>query len=166
MAFNSEEKFEQEIIKMLSQKGWEAEVLCHSTEQDLIRNWANIIFANNNIIDRLNDAPLTDGEMGQLLEKIAELRSPVNLNRFINGKTVAIKRDNSDDALHLGKEISLKIFDPHEIAAGQSRYQIVKQPHFSSQGVMYPQRRGDLMLLINGIPVIHIELKKSGIPVS
>lgn len=91
MAFNSEEKFEQKIIKMLSQKGWEAEVLYHSTEQDLIRNWANIIFANNNIIDRLNDAPLTDGEMGQLLEKIAELRSPVNLNRFINGKTVAIK---------------------------------------------------------------------------
>lgn len=27
-------------------------------------------------------------------------------------------------------------------------------------------RRGDLMLLINGMPVIHIELKKSGIPVS
>lgn len=160
MAFNSEEKFEQEIIKMLSQKGWEVEVLCHSTEQDLIRNWANIIFANNNIIDRLNDAPLTDGEMGQLLEKIAELRSPVNLNRFINGKTVTIKRDNPDDALHLGKEISLKIFDPHEIAAGQSRYQIVKQPHFSSRGVMYPQRRGDLMLLINGMPVIHIELKR------
>lgn len=38
MAFNSEEKFEQKIIKMLSQKGWEAEVLYHSTEQDLIRN--------------------------------------------------------------------------------------------------------------------------------
>lgn len=31
---------------------------------------------------------------------------------------------------------------------------------------MLNDRRGDLMLLINGMPVIHIELKKSGVPVS
>lgn len=31
---------------------------------------------------------------------------------------------------------------------------------------MISDRRGDLMLLINGMPLIHIELKKSGIPVS
>lgn len=53
-----------------------------------------------------------------------------------------------------------------EIAAGQSRYQIVQQPIFKSKSAVMNDRRGDLMLLINGMPVIHIELKRSGIPVS
>ena len=62
--------------------------------------------------------------------------------------------------------ISLKIYDRREIAAGQSRYQIVQQPKFPTKSKLLNDRRGDLMLLINGMPVIHIELKKSGIPVS
>lgn len=166
MAYSEEDKFENALIKMLSQKGWEKEVIKYPTEKELVQNWANILFDNNNTIDRLNGAPLTEGEMGQLLEKIASLRTPQQLNGFINGKTVDIKRDNSADTLHVGKEISLKIFDPHEIAAGQSRYQIVKQPRFSSRSPILHNRRGDLMLLINGMPMIHLELKKSGIPVS
>ena len=68
--------------------------------------------------------------------------------------------------LHLGKEVSLKIYDRREIAAGQSRYQIVQQPKFPTKSKLLNDRRGDLMLLINGMPVIHIELKKSGVPVS
>ena len=48
---------------------------------------------------------------------------------------------------------------------GSSRYQIVRQPQFKTAPRLN-NRRGDLMLLINGMPVIHIELKKSGIPVS
>ena len=104
--------------------------------------------------------------MQQIIEQITELRTPLKLNGFINGKTVSVKRDNPDDQLHFGKEISLKIYDRQEIAAGQSRYQIVQQPVFSSKSKMLNDRRGDLMLLINGMPVIHIELKKSGVPVS
>lgn len=53
-----------------------------------------------------------------------------------------------------------------EIAAGQSRYQIVQQPEFPTKSKVLNDRRGDLMLLINGMPVIHIELKRSGVPVS
>lgn len=68
--------------------------------------------------------------------------------------------------MHFGKEISLKIYDRREIAAGQSRYQIAQQPKFPTKSKMLNDRRGDLMLLINGMPVIHIELKKSGVPVS
>ena len=79
---------------------------------------------------------------------------------------MSIKRDNPDDKLHFGTEISLKIYDRREIAAGQSRYQIVQQPVFPSKSKMLNDRRGDLMLLINGMPVIHIELKRSGVPVS
>lgn len=88
------------------------------------------------------------------------------LNKFINGKTISITRDNVDDKLHFGKEVSLKIYDRKEIAAGQSRYQIARQPKFKASSKILNDRRGDIMLLINGMPVIHIELKRSGVPVS
>lgn len=166
MAFDREADFEQALIRVLTTKGWENTVLQHPTEQDLLRNWAKILFDNNRGIDRLGDYPLTDGEMRQILEQVTQLRTPLKLNGFINGKTVSIKRDNPDDKAHFGKEISLKIYDRMEIAAGQSRYQIVQQPIFPSKSKILNDRRGDLMLLINGMPVFHLELKKSGIPVS
>jgi type I restriction enzyme, R subunit len=166
MIFSSEGDFENAFIEILTQKGWEKAIITYPTEEDLLRNWANILFENNRDIDRLNDYPLTEGEMQQILEQIVSLKTPLKLNAFINGKTVAITRDNPADTLHFGKEISLKIYDRHEIAAGQSRYQIVKQPKFKNKSKILNDRRGDVMLLINGMPLIHIELKKSGIPVS
>ena len=165
MAYDNELHFEKELISVLSQYGWEKEIINNPSEEDLLRNWANILFTNNREIDRLNNQPLTDSEMQQILEQIRSLRTPLKLNGFINGKTVSIKRDNPNDKLHYGKEISLKIYDRMEIAAGSSKYQIVSQPKFKTLGLMN-DRRGDLLLLINGMPVIHIELKKSGIPVS
>lgn len=164
--FNKEAEFEEALIKILSEKGWEKEVLKNYSEKDLLQNWANILYENNRDIDRLNDYPLTDSEMQQILEQIANLRTPLKLNGFINGKSVSIIRDNPDDKLHFGKEISLKIYDRREISAGQSRYQIVSQPKFPAKSKLLNDRRGDLILLINGMPVIHIELKKSGVPVS
>lgn len=165
--FDSEQKFESALIELLhTSYGWESEVLKNPTEADLLQNWADILFKNNRGIDRLGDYPLTEGEMQQIIEQINVLKTPLKLNGFINGKTVAIKRDNPDDTLHLGKEVSLKIYDRHEIAAGSSRYQIVQQPKFPTASAMKSDRRGDLMLLINGMPLIHIELKRSGIPVS
>ena len=165
MAFNKESDFENALINILVEKGWERNILKNQTEQDLIDNWAGILFDNNRDRDRLNNHPLTPGEMRQIIDQIATLRTPLKLNGFINGKTVSIKRDNPEDAAHLGKEVSLKIYDRHEIAAGQSRYQIAQQPRFPTRGIIN-DRRGDIMLLINGMPVFHIELKKNGIPVS
>lgn len=166
MVFNKESDFEEALIKILSENGWEKEVLKNYSEKDLLRNWADILYENNREIDRLNDFPLTDSEIEQILEQIEALKTPLKLNGFINGKSVSIVRDNPDDELHFGKEVSLKIYDRREIAAGQSRYQIVRQPKFPTKSNVLNDRRGDLMLLINGMPVIHIELKKSGIPVS
>ena len=167
MIFETEKQFEEALVGNLEKYGWDDNggVLEYPTEQDLLDNWAHVLFENNGEIDRLNGCPLTHGEMQQILEQIVELRTPMKLNGFINGKTVSIKRDNPDDELHLGKEVSLKIYDRREIAAGMSRYQIARQPHFSTRSDMLDQRRGDLMLLINGMPVIHIELKGSNAPV-
>lgn len=168
MVFDKESDFEEAVITVLKQHGWDdaGGVLKYPTEQDLIDNWAKILFQNNSDIDRLNGCPLTQGEMDQIIEQVETLKSPLALNGFINGKTVAITRDNPDDSLHLGKEVSLKIYDRQEIAAGQSRYQIAQQPVYPAKSKLLHDRRGDLCLLINGMPVIHIELKRSGVPVS
>lgn len=168
MVFDKEASFEEAVITVLKQHGWDdAEgVLRYPTEQDLICNWAKILFNNNAGIDRLNGCPLTQGEMAQVIEQIETLKTPLALNGFINGKTIAITRDNPDDVLHLGKEVSLKIYDRQEITAGQSRYQIAQQPIYPAKSKILNDRRGDLCLLINGMPVIHIELKRSGVPVS
>ena len=163
--FSKEADFESAVIEQLIQHGWAPEILKNPSEADLLANWAEILYANNKGIDKLNEVPLTEGEMQQILEQITELRTPLKLNGFINGKTVAITRDNPEDALHFGKEVSLKIYDRHEIAAGQSRYQIVQQPPFKRGSKLLNDRRGDLLLLINGMPLIHIELKRSKIPV-
>ena len=164
--FDKEEDFENAFITLLKSCGWEKEVIKYPSEADLIKNWANILYNNNRDKDKLGDYPLTDTEMAQIIEQITTLRTPFSLNSFINGGTVAVKRDNPDDKLHLGKEVSLHIYDRHEIAGGKSRYQIVEQPKFAVPSSIFPTRRGDVMLLINGMPVFHIELKKSGIPLS
>lgn len=163
--FEKEADFEKALIAALQSYGWEKEVICNPTEKDLIKNWADILFENNRNIDRLNDCPLIEEEMDELLEQVKNARTPHAINGFINGKTVAITRKNPDDKLHYGKEVSLKIYDRQEIAAGQSRYQIVEQPQFHRHEKVLQDRRGDLMLLINGMPVFHIELKKTGVPV-
>lgn len=165
--FAKESEFEAAVIHELRQRGWgEQDVIKYPNEADLLANWKQILFENNRSQDRLNEVPLTDSEMQQLMEKIVAHRTPFALNGFINQKSVEIKRDHPADPLHFGKEISLKLYDRHEIAAGQSRYQIAQQPRYTRTSELRHDRRGDLLLLINGMPVIHIELKKSGVPVS
>lgn len=166
MSFDNELEFEKALVSELVANGWTNGILKNPTEKDLLDNWAQILFENNRQKDRLNDYPLTETEMQQIIEQITNLRTPLKLNGFINGKTISIKRDNENDIEHLGKEISLKIYDRAEIAAGESRYQIAEQPIFNKKSSILNNRRGDLMLLINGMPLIHIELKKSNIPIS
>lgn len=162
--FNKEADFENALIALLSTKSWEKEVLRYPTEEKLIANWQEHLNKTNQHIDKL-DVPLIRSEMNQILEQVQALKTPYALNGFINGKTVAIKREN-EKSRHFGKEVSLDIFDREEISAGKSRYQIAQQPQFTPRSDLYPKQRGDLMLLINGMPMFHIELKRSGVPIS
>ena len=164
--FDKEQKFEEQVIANLMKCGWGAmPVLDYKTEEELIDNWAEILFLNNNQIDRLNGHRLTKGEMGQILNQINIKKTPYNLNNFIN-ESITITRDCPDDPIHLGQDISLKIYDRKEIAGGQSTYQIARQPNYkASYRLMERDRRGDLMLLINGMPLINIELKRTGVSV-
>lgn len=94
-SFTSERAFEDALIERLIAYGWEETVLQYQTEEQLLQNWAEILFENNRDIDRLGDYPLTDGEKRQLIEQINTLRTPVRLNSLINGKSITITRDLS-----------------------------------------------------------------------
>lgn len=165
-SFKDETQFEDAIIKQLFDYGWEKDVLKYKTEKELIKNWADIIFENNRGIDNLGNYPLTESEMQQIIDNVNALRTPFKLNGFIQGKETSIVRDNPDDIEHKGKEVTIKLYDPFEVAGGQSRYQIAQQPKFEHHHPLASDRRGDFMLLINGMPLIHVELKATGIPIS
>ena len=164
--FLKEIDFEKALAELLPNHGWEKEVIMNPTEEDLINNWADIIYTNNRDINRLGNCPLTKTEMQQIIEKVAVCDGPYAINRLINGELICIKRDNMTDLNNYGKEVYLKLFDAREISSGQSRYQIVRQPKFKTASAMAGDRRGDVMLLINGMPVIHIELKRSKVDVT
>lgn len=162
MSFRSEKEFEDALVAKLTQldNQWSRDILEYKTEKELIDNWAAILFSNNNQTDKLNGCPLTETEMAQIISQING-ESPFAINRRLNGKYISITRDNPRDTLHNGKRVDLFLFDKDEIAAGKSVYQIARQPKFPIPSEVLGDRRGDLMLLINGMPLFHIELKNT-----
>lgn len=162
MSFRSEKEFEDALVAKLTQldNQWSRDILEYKTEKELIDNWATILFSNNNQTDKLNGCPLTETEMAQIISQING-ESPFAINRRLNGKYISITRDNPKDNLHNGKRVDLFLFDKDEIAAGKSVYQIARQPKLPIPSEILGDRRGDLMLLINGMPLFHIELKNT-----
>ena len=156
---HGELNFEADFITALQSAGW-GEVLRNKTEKELIENWKEIISERNTAA--LNGVPLSDSEMSII---VAEMRNRVSLgpcsaNRYIIDSNIMVRRDiDSADTMHQGKDVILDIFCGPDAAGGTSRYQIVEQPIFERADDQHPDRRGDVMLLINGMPVIHIELK-------
>lgn len=47
ITFNEEKDFEEAVIKALIEHGWESDVIRYPSEEDLIQNWANILFHYN-----------------------------------------------------------------------------------------------------------------------
>lgn len=166
MLFKNEKEFEDALVAKLTQleNQWSRDILEYKTEQELIDNWARILFSNNNTKDTLNDCPLTQTEMDQIISQING-ESPFAINRRLNSRYISITRDNPRDTLHNGKRVDLFLFDKDEIAAGRSVYQIARQPKLPIPSEILGDRRGDLMLLINGMPLFHIELKNRPVKV-
>ena len=44
IGFNKESDFEEALIEALQRNGWERQVLRYPTEEDLIQNWAQILY--------------------------------------------------------------------------------------------------------------------------
>ncbi|WP_341513178.1 HsdR family type I site-specific deoxyribonuclease [Mesomycoplasma ovipneumoniae] len=168
--FKSEKEFEQAIVDRLTtqENGWlgfEDEsgnkkgyrvILENVTEKVLIKNWKDILFGKNK--DILNNVNLSDEEMEEVIQKIDNCPNFVESNILLTNEYISIKRSNPAlDSEKIGQEVQLKIFSKKDIGIGPNVYQIARQVTFKT--TKNDEMRADLMLLFNGIPLIHIELK-------
>lgn len=125
------------------------------TEDDLWDNFFTILQNNNRQV--LNDVPLTNNEKASIKAKINHSTFFKAAQDFTgaNGQyRVEIQRDDTTVGT-----ISLLVIDHTNIAGGTSVYEVVHQIQLGRRQEMDNDRRGDVTLLINGLPVIHIELK-------
>lgn len=164
--YTVEAEFEKDVVAKLNACGWKGGsnypfVLKYPSEADLIKNWANIIFEHNR--KELNNVPLNQDEIDNLLLKIRG-KTPCEINRIINSKLIDLIRSNKADTENYNKTVYLEIYDRRKIQDGETVFQIAEQPIFERKTSMDHDRRGDLMLLINGMPLYHLELKKSDVP--
>ena len=164
--YTIEADFEKDVVAKLNACGWTGGanypfVLEYPTEEELIQNWANIIFEHNR--KELNNVPLNQDEIDKLLLKIRG-KTPCEINRIINSRLIDLIRSNKTDTENYNKTVYLEIYDRKKIQDGETVFQIVRQPVFERKTSIDRDRRGDLMLLINGMPLYHLELKRSDVP--
>ena len=126
------------------------------TEEDLWANFKNILEQNNK--DRLNGEKLSDAEFEQVKNQL-QFSSFYKAGEWLvgeNGKVqVHVQRDT--ERLHL------VVMNHEHIAGGSSVYEVINQYSAlkTDENSKAParDRRFDVTLLINGLPMIHIELK-------
>ena len=124
------------------------------TEEQLWDNFKYILEQNNKA--KLNDTPLSDSEFAKIKNDVshASFYDAGKWQVGENGKVyVHVQRGN--ETLHL------VVMNNEHIAGGTSVYEVINQYQaFKTDEVDDKRdRRFDVTLLINGIPMIHIELK-------
>ena len=128
------------------------------TEEDLWNNFRYILEQNNK--DRLDGESLSDAEFEQVKNQL-QFSSFYKAGEWLvgeNGKVqVHVQRDT--------KRIHLVVMNHEHIAGGSSVYEVINQySALASDDDVSGEdssrnRRFDVTLLINGLPMIHIELK-------
>lgn len=124
-------------------------------EDDLWNNFFEILSRSNK--DVLKDVPLTDNEKAIIKSKIIHptFYKSAEWLAGVNGEVrLQIQRDNTQ----LGTADFI-VINNNNIAGGNSVYEVVHQIQFHKRREIDRNRRGDVTLLINGLPMIHIELK-------
>ena len=126
------------------------------TEEDLWRNFKYILEQNNK--DRLNGESLSDAEFEQVKNQL-QFSSFYKAGEWLvgeNGKVmVHVQRDT--------EKLHLVVMNHEHIAGGSSVYEVINQySALKDEDDYYTvsrNRRFDVTLMINGLPMIHIELK-------
>ena len=126
------------------------------TEEDLWKNFKYILEQNNK--DRLNGELLSDSEFEQVKNQL-QFSSFYKAGEWLvgeNGKVqVHVQRDT--ERLHL------VVMNHEHIAGGSSVYEVINQysalKNDEEDTTSERDRRFDVTLMINGLPMIHIELK-------
>ena len=123
------------------------------TEDDLWKNFRYILEQNNK--DRLNGESLSDAEFEQVKNQL-QFSSFYKAGEWLvgeNGKVmVHVQRDT--------QKLHLVVMNHEHIAGGSSVYEVINQySALQSDDEDVRGRRFDVTLMINGLPMIHIELK-------
>lgn len=122
------------------------------TEEDLWANFRYILEQNNK--ERLDGEPLTDTEFERVKNQL-QFSSFYKAGEWLvgeNGKVqVHVQRDT--------KRLHLVVMNHEHIAGGSSVYEVINQYSALKTEEDGRNRRFDVTLMINGLPMIHIELK-------
>ena len=124
------------------------------TEEDLWKNFRYILEQNNK--DRLNGESLSDAEFDQVKNQL-QFSSFYKAGEWLvgeNGKVMVHVQRNTE-------KLHLVVMNHEHIAGGSSVYEVINQYRALNTDGSVPvrNRRFDVTLMINGLPMIHIELK-------
>lgn len=156
-SYQSEADLEKEFIHMLTEQGYE--YLQIHTEAELIANLRKKI-------EQLNSYNFTDTEWERFFHKYI-----ANANEGIVEKTRTIQEDavknmECDD----GSTKNITLLDKKNIH--NNRLQVINQYEVSQERNVYPadrqakfDNRYDVTILVNGFPLIHVELKRRGVAI-
>lgn len=148
--YQSEAELEREFIAMLCDQGYEH--LPIHTETDLIDNLRKQLEA-------LNNYTFSDSEWTRFFRE-----SIANPNEDIEEKTRKIQEDNvqvlkRDD----GTSKNITLIDKNHVH--NNSLQVINQYAVNRDSVARHDNRYDVTVLVNGFPMIHIELKRRGVPI-
>lgn len=152
--FTKEAKLEEDLINQLisgeSQWNYRADL---RTEHDLWLNLKSILERNNRAV--LKDKMLTEQEFGQIK---AQLTFPnfYEAAKWLTGENGIAKVQVQREDASLGT-IRLNVINRADIAGGTTVYEVINQ--YTSREASERDRRFDVTMLINGLPMIHVELK-------
>ena len=148
--YQSEAALEQEFIRLLCELGYER--LTIHKEADLIANLRTQL-------EKLNDYRFTDGEWKRFWDEVL-----ANTNSGILEKTRLIQEDyvqvlRRDN----GESKNIQLIDKKCIH--NNSLQVINQYAISTEEGAAHDNRYDVTVLVNGLPLIHIELKRRGVPI-
>ena len=148
--YQSEAALEQEFIRLLCKLGYER--LTIHKEADLIANLRTQL-------EKLNNYRFTDGEWKRFWDEVL-----ANTNSGILEKTRLIQEDyvqvlRRDN----GESKNIQLIDKKCIH--NNSLQVINQYAISTEEGAAHDNRYDVTVLVNGLPLIHIELKRRGVPI-
>lgn len=133
-----------------------------TTEEALWNNLREKLNRNN--IDKLQGIPLTDMEMAQVKQFLLDQAATTyKAARWLSGEHQVAQIPILREDASLG-EVSLMAVNSREVAGGSSSYEVINQYQAVKGEGSDRNRRFDVTLLINGLPLIHIELKNRDHP--
>ena len=149
-AYQSEADLEKEFIRLLCELGYER--LTIHKEADLIANLRTQL-------EKLNNYRFTDGEWKRFWDEVL-----ANTNSGILEKTRLIQEDyvqvlRRDN----GESKNIQLIDKKCIH--NNSLQVINQYAISTEEGAAHDNRYDVTVLVNGLPLIHIELKRRGVPI-